>query len=51
MVPNNADIDPYSPELNYFECRDCGTRTTSENRLTTCGACGGQLENIAVPRE
>ena len=51
MVHNNADIDPFSPEMGYFECVDCGKRKMSDERLTTCTGCGGQLQNLAVPRE
>jgi|AntDeeMetagen192_2_1112575.scaffolds.fasta_scaffold04568_3 rRNA maturation endonuclease Nob1 len=51
MIPNNAAVDPYSPETNYFECISCSRRTTSDKRLATCSECGGQLRNIAVPRE
>jgi len=51
MVPNNAEIDPFSPETGYFECVDCGKRETSDERLTTCADCSGHLQNIAVPRE
>jgi rRNA maturation endonuclease Nob1 len=51
MIPNNADIDPFSPETNYFECIACGKREISDKRLTICKGCGGQLQNIAVPRE
>ncbi len=51
MMPTSANVDPYSPEVGYFECLECSRRTTSDNRLTTCTDCGGQLRNIAVPRE
>ena len=51
MVPHHSAIDPFSPETNYFECVDCGNRTPSNKRLTTCEDCGGTLQNIAVPRE
>ena len=51
MIPNNATVDPFTPETYYFECVDCSQRTTSETRLTTCSECGGQLRNIAIPRE
>lgn len=51
MVLNNASVDPYSPNRGYFECLDCGNRETSEETLTECDDCGGELRNIAVPRE
>ena len=51
MIPTSADVDPYTPEMGYFECVECSRRTTSDERLTTCETCGGQLRNIAVARE
>jgi len=47
----NNLIDPYSPSRGYYECRSCGHRETSEERLTTCSACGSDVRNLAVPRE
>jgi len=51
MIPTSTAVDPYTPEMGYFECVECSRRTTSDKRLTTCEKCGGQLRNIAVPRE
>jgi Zn finger protein HypA/HybF involved in hydrogenase expression len=51
MVINNSTVDPYSPSRGYFECLVCGSRTTSETRLTECPECAGSVQNIAVPRE
>ncbi|MFC6726853.1 rubrerythrin-like domain-containing protein [Halobium palmae] len=51
MVLHNATVDPYSPERGYFECLDCGTRETSEGLISECADCGGEVRNIAVPRE
>jgi len=51
MMPTSADVDPYTPEMDYFECIECSRRTTSDKRLSTCETCGGRLRNIAVPRE
>ena len=43
--------DPYTPDREYYECRECGSRHVSEERELECEECGGQLRNIAVPRE
>lgn len=51
MVLHHADIDPHRAQGGYYECQSCGTRTTSEQRLETCHDCGGDVQNIAVPRE
>jgi len=44
-------FDPYTPSRDNYECRDCGTHTTSETRLTECPDCGGPVENIAKAQE
>ncbi|AXG07701.1 rubrerythrin-like domain-containing protein [Haloplanus rubicundus] len=44
-------IDPYTPGRGYYECRTCTHRVVSEDRLTTCPACGAGVRNLAVPRE
>jgi Zn finger protein HypA/HybF involved in hydrogenase expression len=43
--------DPYTPERGYFECRDCNTRVTTENRIEDCPDCGSDVHNLAVARE
>jgi len=43
--------DPYTPEQGYFECRDCRTRVTTEQRLEDCPDCGSDVRNLAVARE
>jgi Zn finger protein HypA/HybF involved in hydrogenase expression len=43
--------DPHTPERGYYECRTCTHREASEDRLTACSACGGDVRNLAVPRE
>jgi len=44
--------DPYDPPSGYlYECRECGARSWTDKRLGACGECGGDLENLAVPRE
>jgi len=47
----NNLIDPYDPDTGYYECRACGHRETSEERLTACPVCGSTVRNLAVPRE
>jgi rRNA maturation endonuclease Nob1 len=51
MTLNNAEVDPYSPERRYYECRSCGERWTSDDPVPACESCGGNVRNIAVPRE
>ncbi|WP_155120563.1 rubrerythrin-like domain-containing protein [Haloprofundus marisrubri] len=51
MAIYNAPVDPYSPERGYYECLTCGSRETSTDHLTTCSSCGGDVRNLAVPRE
>jgi ribosomal protein L37E len=44
--------DPYEPPGEYhYECRECGGRSWSDERLGACPECGGAVENLAVPRE
>jgi rRNA maturation endonuclease Nob1 len=44
--------DPYTPTGVYiYECVVCGGRTESESRVGECDCCGGEVRNIAVPRE
>ncbi|ADQ67265.1 rubrerythrin-like domain-containing protein [Halogeometricum borinquense] len=51
MVLTHTDVDPYSPTESYYECRDCGARTTGKP-ITTCEECGSDaLFNLSVPRE
>lgn len=51
MTLNNAEVDPYSPERGYYECLVCGERRTSDEPVSVCESCGGDVRNIAVPRE
>ena len=51
MVLHNASLDPHRSDRDYYECRVCGNRTTSQRRLETCPTCGGDVRNIAVARE
>ncbi|MFC7174334.1 rubrerythrin-like domain-containing protein [Haloplanus litoreus] len=44
-------IDPYTPDGGYYECLSCAYRESSEDRLTTCPACGADVRNLAVARE
>lgn len=51
MVIHNASIDPHPGNRDHYECLACGGRTVSEERVTTCSECGGELRNIGLPRE
>lgn len=51
MVLNNGTLDPYHSVRGYYECQECGERTTSEEPLTSCPSCDGPVQNIAVARE
>jgi len=46
-----AQFDPYSPSRRYYECTDCGERTTAEDHHAECPECGGRVRNLAVARE
>ena len=35
----------------YYECVDCRERTVTDEHLGNCPNCGGEVTNIAVPRE
>lgn len=43
--------DPYAPDQKRFECPDCSYRKTADSHKPTCPHCGGDMRNIAVPRE
>jgi rRNA maturation endonuclease Nob1 len=44
--------DPYTPDGVYiYECVSCASRIESEQRVGRCESCGGEVRNIAVPRE
>lgn len=43
--------DPYTPETSRYECLDCLERVTTDETLETCPECGGNMKNVAVPRE
>jgi Zn finger protein HypA/HybF involved in hydrogenase expression len=45
MPPN--DNEP----RRYYECNDCQERTVTDEYLDSCPGCGGNVTNIAVPRE
>lgn len=51
MALYNTELDPYTPDGGYYECRSCETRTTSTTYLATCPECDGEVYNIAVARE
>jgi len=51
-TPSMNRTDPYDPPGEYLqECLDCGCRTHTEERVGACPDCGGELRNLAVPRE
>ncbi|MFB6184250.1 MAG: rubrerythrin-like domain-containing protein [Haloarculaceae archaeon] len=43
--------DPYSPEESHYECLDCHARIVTDGHVDVCEECGGEVRNIAVPRE
>jgi rRNA maturation endonuclease Nob1 len=44
--------DPYDPPGEYLhECRECGQRAWTESRIGECDDCGGEVKNLAIPRE
>jgi predicted nucleic acid-binding Zn ribbon protein len=44
--------DPYDRPSGYlYECLECGARSWTDERVGTCADCGGELRNLAVPRE
>jgi rRNA maturation endonuclease Nob1 len=44
-------IDPYQPEGSVYECVVCNRHFRTDDHLASCEGCGGDLRNIAVPRE
>ncbi|WP_435064603.1 rubrerythrin-like domain-containing protein [Halobaculum sp. EA56] len=44
--------DPYQADtVRVFECRRCSTRVEAEHSVGKCPDCGGDLQDISVPRE
>lgn len=44
--------DPYhTGTVRVFECRDCSARMEAEHTPSACPECGGDLQDISVPRE
>jgi rubrerythrin len=48
MLPEGTDDDNTTDDT--YECLDCGTRLTADDRPGECPDCGGRLQNITVPR-
>ncbi|RXK49110.1 rubrerythrin-like domain-containing protein [Halorientalis pallida] len=44
-------IDPYRPDESVYECVECNGRFRTNDHLSSCEGCGGDVQNIAVPRE
>jgi hypothetical protein len=45
-------MDPYTPTDSEYECVECHNRITTEDDFHgVCPGCGGEMKNIAVPRE
>ncbi len=44
--------DPYhTGTVRVFECRECSARIEAEHSPGPCPECGGDLQDISVPRE
>lgn len=44
--------DPYDPpSTRTFECLECGERVEADHQPVECEECGGELQDISVPRE
>lgn len=44
--------DPYhTGAVRTFECRDCSTRIEASHAPGECPECGGEVQDISVPRE
>ncbi|MFC7097732.1 rubrerythrin-like domain-containing protein [Halobaculum marinum] len=44
--------DPYQAgSVRVFECRECSARVEASHSPGTCSDCGGDLQDISVPRE
>lgn len=50
QMPIPPDPAPCSHGEDMFECRDCLNRLCSDERITTCPDCGGEMENLSKPR-
>nr|WP_299263712.1 rubrerythrin-like domain-containing protein [Halorientalis sp.] len=44
-------IDPYKPGESVYECVSCSRQIRTDGHLSSCEECGGEVRNIAVPRE
>jgi len=51
MFAHMHGIDPYSPGTSVYECQECGDRTEASDHVAACPTCGGDVRNIAIPRE
>ncbi|MFO8114739.1 MAG: rubrerythrin-like domain-containing protein [Halorubrum sp.] len=39
------------PSGDQYECRDCLDRFCTDDGLSSCPECGGDVENLSKPRE
>ncbi|MEF8821032.1 MAG: rubrerythrin-like domain-containing protein [Halovenus sp.] len=49
-MPIRSDPAPCAEGKDLYECRDCLTRLCSNERITSCPDCGGEMENLSKPR-
>ncbi|WP_157525937.1 rubrerythrin-like domain-containing protein [Halorientalis sp. IM1011] len=49
-MPTPTDPAPCGDGEDLYECRDCGARRWTEDRLTSCPDCDGRVENLTKPR-
>lgn len=48
-MPRDTGYDEETPFT--YECVDCGHRIEADERPGECPECGGEMQNISVPRE
>ncbi len=49
-MPTPTDPAPCSEGENLYECRNCGLRLCSADRIQLCPECDGKMENLSKPR-
>ena len=49
-MPTPTDPAKCAEGEDLYECRDCGTRLCSGDRIMVCPDCDGDMENLSKPR-
>ncbi|WP_135303386.1 rubrerythrin-like domain-containing protein [Haloarcula amylovorans] len=49
-MPRWSDPAPRNGDEQLFECRTCGARVSQPRSPPRCEKCGGEMQNLSVPR-